>query len=303
MNNSTSEIDSIINVLVEDLREVEDGAVTSTYELLKNTGCIYDLKFKDSKEGSRYLSRIDKSLRTAARKAKIRLEDTYKDTKTPKEGEAKGLPYNIPFKVRNKNAGIKCPYCGSKDTAYIYYGLPSDDPELKKRVAEGKVIIGGCNVSSTNPTRYCNHCRKSFGTMPLIKANSKYTGENYMYSVSEISFHYDSGVSGVTDIDITQTVKGAEVSVRHVPGGLRTEFYITQAKWMDIMSALYEKMYLHEWKHSYNNPHVTGSGDSWKLVIKLTDNRHRTYSGKNTYPPYWNDLMAIMRPFIKMSIQ
>lgn len=302
MNNSTSEIDSIIQVLVEDLREVEDGAVTSTYELLKDTGCIYSLKFEDAKEGSKYFTKIDKSLRTAARKAKIRLEDTYSDTKIQKDGEKKIAPHNIPFKVRNKNAGIKCPYCGSKDTAYIYYGLPVMDDELKKRVDEGKVVIGGCKVSSTNPTRYCNHCKKSFATMPLIKLNGKVTGENYIYSVREISFHYDSVVSGVTDIDITQNIRGAEVSVRHAPGGVRTEVYITDTKWMNIVKSLYEKMYLHEWKHSFKNPHVAG-GDSWKLIITLTNNRHRTYSGVNTYPPYWNEFMALMRPFIKMSLQ
>lgn len=41
-------------------------------------------------------------------------------------------------------------------------------------------------------------------------------------------------------------------------------------------------------------------GEEWKLTIKLTNRRKRTYSGMNGYPPCWEELEKLLKPFMKV---
>lgn len=56
-----------------------------------------------------------------------------------------------------------CPNCGSDNVAEILWGLPSFTEELQKELAEGKVVLGGCCVSSDDPKFKCNNCGQRFG--------------------------------------------------------------------------------------------------------------------------------------------
>ncbi len=67
---------------------------------------------------------------------------------------------------------------------------------------------------------------------------------------------------------------------------------------MRIRNSLYSELYLHEWKKKFVNYNVL-DGEQWELEIKLTGNRKRTYAGSNEFPPYWGELKAIFRPYVK----
>ena len=54
----------------------------------------------------------------------------------------------------------KCPHCGSINIRPIVYGYPS--PELWEEEIKGKVKLGGCCISETQPKYYCNDCEESF---------------------------------------------------------------------------------------------------------------------------------------------
>ena len=42
-----------------------------------------------------------------------------------------------------------CRECGSSNVAYVLYGLPNfDNKELRRKVKEGHVILGGCCIPS-----------------------------------------------------------------------------------------------------------------------------------------------------------
>ena len=56
---------------------------------------------------------------------------------------AEGLPFNLTYVVKNKKAQIKCPRCGSTDTARYIYGYPAFSEEMQKRLDEGKLVLGG----------------------------------------------------------------------------------------------------------------------------------------------------------------
>lgn len=98
----------------------------------------------------------------AARKAHITLDwSAYKDMVV-------GLPYNIPFVVKNARAQIKCPRCGSTKTARILYDMPAFSEDLVAKIDAGKIHIGGCCITGFDAKYYCNDCKKKFGEAAQI---------------------------------------------------------------------------------------------------------------------------------------
>jgi hypothetical protein len=56
----------------------------------------------------------------------------------------------------------KCSECGAKNTAYILYGLPNFDEQLKQDCDNGLIVLGGCDIIAGNPNFECNECRHSW---------------------------------------------------------------------------------------------------------------------------------------------
>ena len=115
---SKSDIREIAEYLVEDLRECEDGTVTTTGRLARASG-YDDMETFD-------LFDLHDALFKAARANHITLDmSEHKD-------KVEGLPFNLTFVVRNKKAQIKCPRCGSQNTARYIYGYPAFSEEMQK---------------------------------------------------------------------------------------------------------------------------------------------------------------------------
>ncbi len=284
--------------LVEELREMPDGTEITSWQLLKVGG--YDpqeLDFSELIDYHQYLFRI-------ARANHITLD------MSKHEGKVEGLPYNLDFVVRNKKAQIKCPYCGSKNTARILYGMPVFSDELQAKMDSGKLHLGGCCISGVpdgsggminlDPGRYCNDCHKEFARPPYLVAKDRMSAESYSDIVTGIRFSYGGYFMGHTEIIIKRTKEGAAVSVSQFPIEKEPieDKQITSLRWMRLVNSLYSGLFLHEWKKSYDNFEVL-DGEQWELEITMTNRRKRTYEGSNAYPPYWPELKALFRPFLR----
>lgn len=57
---------------------------------------------------------------------------------------------------------LRCPRCGSTDTARIVYGYPG--PEMLAAAERGEIVLGGCSITGDDPTRQCRACDHEFGT-------------------------------------------------------------------------------------------------------------------------------------------
>ncbi|MCU0239495.1 MAG: hypothetical protein MUC29_08640 [Pyrinomonadaceae bacterium] len=57
---------------------------------------------------------------------------------------------------------VKCPKCKSENIAKIIYGLFDLDEKLQKKIENGEVVLGGCEMFFDNPIYRCNHCYKEF---------------------------------------------------------------------------------------------------------------------------------------------
>ncbi len=284
---------NIAENMVETLREYEDETVTTTGRIAKEAG-FNNLSASE-------LSEIHKDLLHFAKVNQIKLEIS---------DNADVQPYDLEFTVKNKKAQIKCPYCGSKNTARYIYGYPILSDEMRKMVASGKRILGGCMISSvkirgqiinTMPQRKCCDCKKDFATEPILITKKYNTAEDYRDIVTAIQFSIGNKSEGFTEITIKENDKGALVSVKKpgLPDNWYSDRQITMMKWFRTVNELYRYMYLHEWKKKYLNLDVM-DGTQWSLGINLVGNRKRTYYGFDGYPPYWNELLKIFRQFAKI---
>jgi len=52
----------------------------------------------------------------------------------------------------------KCPECSSNKLANILYGYPINSPELMEKIGQGKIVLGGCVVTGSDPDWKCIDC-------------------------------------------------------------------------------------------------------------------------------------------------
>jgi len=282
-------IDDVIECLIDELREMPEGTETTVYCLLEQ--CGFDAKQMEQNDE---MFGIYDAVCKATRKAHITLDwSKYKDMVV-------GLPYNIPFVVKNARAQIKCPRCGSKNTARILYGLPAFNETLEAKLNAGKIHIGGCCITGFDAKYYCNDCKRKFGAVAQIANGDSI--EFFADAVTGISFsrkEYRSPWSP-GQVAIKKTATGAHVkaagTLNEIP--FESEYDITSKKWDALIDSIYYDLFLNDWKHTFNDYSVL-DGEEWKLVVKLSDGRKKTYSGSNGYPPYWEELVKLMKPLIK----
>ncbi|MBP5312370.1 MAG: hypothetical protein J6112_06015 [Clostridia bacterium] len=192
---------------------------------------------------------------------------------------------------------MKCPKCGSKDIIPILYGMPSY--EVLKEVDEGKLKLGGCVISGTEPRYYCQSCKKNRCYPPyLFKRFSQ--PEDLRKAVTELRFGIGGFFGGNKEITIVKHENSAAMRVTcndHRDRLIDFLSEISVEKWNELMDRLYRKLYLNEWKRTFES--YTLDGEQWELDIKLTGGRKRHYYGNNEYPPYWKELLSALRPFFK----
>ena len=210
-----------------------------------------------------------------------------------------------------EEAQIKCPHCGSINTARYIYGNPVFSEEMEKMLETGKWVLGGCCINRVemdgqdvdmDPAWKCNDCGRDFGTDPILITPKKNMVEDYRDIVIYIHFSIGGYFSGHTAIDIRRNAQGAQVTIDKFPIRDLSEVsdrQISVLKWEKIVARLYNQLYLHEWKKRYDDPYVL-DGEQWSLEIGLTGRRKRTYCGSNAYPPYWKELLKIFRTYTKV---
>lgn len=301
---SKSNLQYIAKSMIEDLRECDDGTITTTGRLAAEYG-YDDMELFD-------LINLHGILIQTARVNHITLDLSEHKNKL------EGLPFNLTFVVRNKKAQIKCPYCGSIETARYIYGYPAFSKEMQEMLDKGKWVLGGCMLDTvkvngisvdTMPARRCNKCKKNFAKPPLLYKIGNETAEDYRDIVTSVIFSTGGFFPGHTNVTISKNENGASVHVDVVPYGsdsmlsainVPKDKQITSKKWQQIISMLYDEFYIHEWKKRYNEKEcVVMDEEQWKLQITLTGGRKRTIIGDNTYPPYWKELKKMFEKYVK----
>ena len=288
-----AELRHISEELIDEIREMDDGSKATLIDVLEVSG--YDMNEFDSEE----LMELNDQLFRTAKAYHIKLD------MSGHEGMDEGLPYHLEFIVKNRRAQIKCPRCGSKNTARILYGMPAYSEEMERKLNDGKLYLGGCLVTDHDPARHCNECYRNFATPPVIEKDGVI--EDYRDIVTGISFSCGGYFGGETSLEIKSTKAGIMVRVNSnsfdlekYPDNLYPmEYKITELRWQRLINKLYTELYVHEWKKKYVDYDIL-DGEQWNLEISLTGRRKRTYYGSNDYPPYWKELNQLLKPFMRV---
>lgn len=83
---------------------------------------------------------------------------------------------------------MKCPKCGSKKLAPIIYGMPAFDEEMKQKLDNKEVVLGGCCISGAEPQYHCFGCGKDVCKSPvLLTGHGK---EDYRDIVTSVRFFH-----------------------------------------------------------------------------------------------------------------
>lgn len=61
-------------------------------------------------------------------------------------------------RIEKKQKPKRCPVCGASPVASILYGMPAITPELKQKLKEGRITLGGCCISDDDPRWECTSC-------------------------------------------------------------------------------------------------------------------------------------------------
>lgn len=221
------------------------------------------------------------------------------------EGHESCQPYDLPYAVHNTEAQIRCPYCGSTDTAKYIYGYTSENESLLKKIEEGKAIlvehpqkpvfVNG-RFFHKGPGRHCNTCRLNFARPPVLWSSTRRSGRDYRALTQSITFYEGSCFYGYDEITVTKNEEGAVIHIDKPFLSFDKEkgIQITHEKWEEILDTLYCRLYVHEWNRSYDDPRIL-DGTQWPLKIQLTDSRSIEIFGSNAYPPYYDELKALFR--------
>ena len=294
---SKEELRRIAESLIDDLRECEDGMETTTGILARSNG--YDDMDMDD------LMELHDILFRTAKAHHITLD------MSAHEGKIEGLPYNLDFVVKNKKAQVKCPFCGSRNTARLLFGLPACSEGMRKKLDEGKIALAGCRVETilvgeelvwNVPERTCNDCGKEFATPPILVAKDHGSAEFYTDIVKAVELSISQARGGETIIKFIKKQKGALVKVESL--GLfqlpPDDRQISMAKWDSILDELFSHMYLHEWKKNYkvDKDIIVMDGEEWTLKVRMNGTRAFRYHGKDAYPAYWPELKKLINRVI-----
>jgi hypothetical protein len=68
-------------------------------------------------------------------------------------------------KKAQRKSPESCPKCGSLNVVPIYYGLPGG-PEVMEAAKQGKIALGGCLVTGSDPQKQCQACGTRFDRPP-----------------------------------------------------------------------------------------------------------------------------------------
>ena len=181
--------------------------------------------------------------------------------------------------------GVRCVKCGGHNTAEYLYGLPYMSEELEKNIADGKVKLGGCEVSDFDSKYHCNECDIDFGYSSKRLCDGKCTDYIEDTYYLEFGISYDNFLC-VDDSKVIFEKKDDKYSVTFLRNGKKYEKEITEKVYKYNISTFFEKAYILEWENDCIREKST-INTRWNYVIKCEGMPTIENCGKDYFPPYY----------------
>ena len=268
MNENILRKKETLTTLTARLQTVPAGHTTTVSRLVREV-------FPDTPYAEHDLTGLAVMLFKAAPRAGLLLETGYH------HGEPVGLPQDICFTVWHKKPGPFCPYCGSRDTAFIFYGYPADFETIEEDERRHLVSIGGCIVRDA--TKHCFCCGRDFG-------------QQYdMRQIREITFLRTSGGTGPSE-EVVLTREDAALFLENGDGVRKP---LTARKWAVVIVTLFNHLSIQDWPEEMNNPCVL-DGETREISVTMKDGTFLSRSGCNAHPAGWDAVLKLFLPLARM---
>lgn len=190
---------------------------------------------------------------------------------------------------------MKCPHCGNTTRlAPIRFGLPDFTEELARQLENEEVYLGGCLIMDGYPKFHCFACGENVGKRPVLRTRRGL--EDYRLIVTGIHLVEE----GSPQILMEKKDGQIRLEIRPASADPQSSYerLMTDEEWEQLLEVLYKQLYLHEWNRIFLTRRFP-EGEKWELTIKLTEDREIPYKGFGAYPPYWEELKAVFRPFFQ----
>lgn len=200
---------------------------------------------------------------------------------------------------------MKCPYCGSSNIAKIIWGMPDYTALLEMDKRKEKYIIGGCCITGNDPAFKCLECYRGFGTPPVLKGAEEAEAVNQVLLseiITGVRFEVGGFFDGYDRVEIVWKGGRRALCAYHVPLSNDKEPFVLREfsarEWSALMNKLFSRLFVHEWKHEYNNDDIL-DGTQWCLELKLDSRKDYVISGSNAFPPLYGELEKMFLKYLR----
>ena len=171
-----------------------------------------------------------------------------------------------------------CPSCGSRNIAKIFYGYPMMDRELRRKMDNDEIKLGGCIITDNSPKYFCNDCEIEFDTDTTLiggSVNKIFFRIGYWNSPEEYTFSKDKLGNIIFD-DFSQSM---------------SHFDKEKILW-DIFIKEILSCHVLDWQDTYMDESII-DGIQWTLKLVLADGETIEKGGSNAYPPHFKKFKSI----------
>lgn len=176
----------------------------------------------------------------------------------------------------------KCSKCGSKNAIKILYGMPTHEAFLMAQ--EGKIKLGGCCITGTDPEYYCKDCDNEWDRQTAI--------DNAYNDIQGIKSSVGGYFGGYYEVEID--FHSRKLKWSHLGAGAE-EYYeeIIRQSNFDRFNEELKIVDLLNWKSKYIEPGVC-DGTQWSVEIIRTGRNIKKY-GDNKFPDEWDGFCRLIR--------
>ncbi|WP_051188615.1 hypothetical protein [Proteocatella sphenisci] len=176
----------------------------------------------------------------------------------------------------------KCPRCGSLNVIKIIYGMQTHDAFLMTE--EGKIKLGSCCITDSEPEYYCKDCENEWGRQ--ISIDKAYN------EIIRIKTSVGGYFGGYFEVDIDY--ENRKLKWSHLCAGAE-DYYEKTIRQNTLYKFIDELKMLNllDWKSKYIEPDVC-DGTQWSLEIIKSGRNIKKY-GDNKFPDEWDDFCRLIR--------
>lgn len=73
---------------------------------------------------------------------------------------------------------------------------------------------------------------------------------------------------------------------------------MSEKEWGRLLKRLFEELHICDWEREYCDWRIL-DGEQWNLELLAAGNRSLRITGSNDYPPEWDALLRLFRPFLR----